>query len=74
MVEGHAQRTVSSYPDSVCASLCIQLEKDQEPMWPMQWPSSSKVASVRRLSLLLRQLSGMARRDTVVSGTRHSCR
>lgn len=54
-------------------------------MWPMQWPSSSKVARVnlrgiRRqaevgwhlLSLLLRQLSGMPLRDTVVRGTRQS--
>ena len=26
--------------------LNVQEEKLQEPMWPMQWPSSSKVASV----------------------------
>lgn len=32
----HHSQYPASYPDSVCASLCIQLEKDQEPMWPMQ--------------------------------------
>ncbi len=41
-------------------------------MCPMQCPSSSKVASVRRFSLLLRQDSGMPLLETVVSGTRQS--
>ena len=67
--------------------LNVQEEKLQEPMWPMQWPSSSKVARVnlkqkmtgskngRRthlLNLLLKQLSGIPLRDTVVNGTRQS--
>ena len=69
-------------------------------MWPMQWPSSSKVASVsltigindknindnnindknindkkqltHLLNLLLKQLSGIPLRETVVNGTRQS--
>ena len=49
-----------------------QLENDHEPMWPMQWPSSSKVARVSLVSLLLRQLSGIPLRLTVVRGTKHS--
>ena len=32
----HHSQYPGSYPDSVCSALCIQLEKDQEPMWPMQ--------------------------------------
>ena len=67
--------------------LNVQEEKLQEPMWPMQWPSSSKVARVnlkqkmtggkngrrtRLLNLLLKQLSGIPLRDTVVNGTRQS--
>ena len=67
--------------------LNVQEEKLQDPMWPMQWPSSSKVASVnlrqkmtgskngwrtRLLNLLLKQLSGIPLRDTVVNGTRQS--
>ena len=67
--------------------LNVQEEKLQEPMWPMQWPSSSKVASVNLkqkmtgnkngwrshlLNLLLKQLSGIPLRDTVVNGTRQS--
>ena len=61
----------------ICAFfLCagVQFENDQDPMCPTQWPSSSKVASVRRFSLLLRQDSGMPRRETVVRGTRQSAK